>query len=73
MKKPAFRSKFRIWPFILTGAILLALACLIAYVIKFCRVKAVIVDGNIHYSDEQISSMVMDGPLGHNTIYLYLK
>ncbi|MCR5594409.1 MAG: FtsQ-type POTRA domain-containing protein [Lachnospiraceae bacterium] len=73
MKKSAFRSKFQIWPYILTAVIVIAIVAAIVCVLRFCKVKAVIVDGNIHYTDEMISNMVMDGPLGDNTIYLYLK
>ncbi len=69
------RDRIRVpaWPYILTGTILLVLICAIACVIKFCHVQAVIVDGNVHYTDDQIASMVMDGPLGDNTVYLFLK
>ena len=73
MKKSISRSKVPIWPYILTGSIILILILAVALVLRFCRVKAVIVEGNIHYSDDQIAAMVMDGYLGDNTIYLYLK
>ena len=33
----------------------------------------VTVTGNKHYTDEQIRDIVMDGVLGHNTLYLYFK
>ncbi|MBO4899804.1 MAG: FtsQ-type POTRA domain-containing protein [Lachnospiraceae bacterium] len=73
MKKKSSRVKVPVWPYILTGTIILVLAISIACVIRFCHVKAVIVDGNIHYSDDQIAAMVMDGFLGDNTVFLYLK
>ena len=73
MKKKASRVKVPVWPYILTGTIILVLAISIACVIRFCHVKAVIVDGNIHYSDDQIAAMVMDGFLGDNTVFLYMK
>ena len=73
MKKGTSRSKVPVWPYVLTGAIILFLVLTVVLILKFCRVKAVIVEGNIHYSDEQIAAMVMDGYLGDNTIYLYLK
>ncbi len=73
MKKIRTKVKVPVWPYILTGAIILVLAVAIACVIRFCHVKAVIVDGNIHYSDDQIAAMVMDGFLGDNTVFLYMK
>ncbi len=36
-------------------------------------ITSVTVDGNEHYTDEEISNMVMSGKYGHNSIYLYLK
>ena len=73
MKKKQSRINVPVWPYILTGTIILVLAVAIACVIRFCHVKAVIVDGNIHYSDDQIAAMVMDGFLGDNTVFLYMK
>ena len=67
------REKPQIWPYILTGAVILILAAVIIYIIKYCKVTAVMVDGNIHYSNDEITAMVMDGRFGDNTVYLYLK
>ena len=36
-------------------------------------VKTVIVDGNVHYSDEEITEMVLGGRLGKNSLYLTMK
>ncbi len=72
MKKPG-RTRMRVWPYILSGMIILVIIIAVVCVIRFCHVKAVIVDGNIHYSDDQIADMVLEGPLGKNTVYLYLK
>lgn len=39
----------------------------------YFTVKTVIVDGNVHYSDEEIQEMVLGGKLGKNSLYLTLK
>lgn len=31
------------------------------------------VEGNVHYTDDEIRAFVMEGPLGHNSLYLSLK
>ena len=40
------------------------------YVIKNYTVNNVTIEGNVHYTDEEIADMVMTGRLGHNSIYL---
>jgi len=37
------------------------------------HINTVYVDGSTHYTDEQIRSMVMDGMLGDNSLFLSLK
>ncbi len=37
------------------------------------KVTTVYVEGNIHYTNEQIIKMVTDGPLGDNSLYLRFK
>lgn len=44
-----------------------------AYIFTKSKVTTVYVDGNVHYSDEEITNMVTEGRLGNNTIYLFLK
>lgn len=56
--------------------ILLLLATLVAvgyYVISSYEIKTVYVEGNVHYSEEEIKGFVMEGPLGSNSLYLSLK
>ena len=36
-------------------------------------VKTVYVEGNVHYTKEEIEEMVMTGPLGNNSLYLSLE
>lgn len=62
------------------GIILLALVILAAAALGVCAyikttytVKTVYVEGNVHYSEDEIKAIVMDGILGDNSLYLSLK
>ena len=58
-------------PIVLVCLMLLALLAGAAfYVLERYRVETVYVDGNIHYTKEEIMDIVMDGPLGDNSLYL---
>jgi len=43
------------------------------YIEKNYKIKNVTVDGNIHYTDEEIMDIVMEGIFGDNSLYLSLK
>ncbi|MBQ6806003.1 MAG: cell division protein FtsQ/DivIB [Lachnospiraceae bacterium] len=43
------------------------------YIMKNYTITTVYVEGNIHYTNEEIMEMVMDGPYGHNSIFLSMK
>ena len=43
------------------------------YLKKIYTIRNVYVEGNIHYTQEEIQEIVMDGPLGDNSLYLSLK
>ncbi|MCR5310991.1 MAG: FtsQ-type POTRA domain-containing protein [Lachnospiraceae bacterium] len=43
------------------------------YITKNYTVNNVIIEGNVHYTDEQIIDLVMTGRFGHNSIYLSYK
>ena len=43
------------------------------YFLNTYTIKAVYVEGNIHYTQEEIKEMVMEGALGNNSLYLSLK
>lgn len=43
------------------------------YLLSHYSVTTVYVEGNLHYTTEEIQSMVMEGPLGHNSLYLSMK
>lgn len=43
------------------------------YVWDMHTVRTVYVEGNVHYTEEEIKALVMDGALGHNSLYLSMK
>lgn len=49
------------------------LSAAILYIDQNYKIKNVYVDGNVHYTDEEIMDIVMEGPLGDNSLYLSLK
>lgn len=53
--------------------VLAALAGAGYYVKTTYTVKNVYVEGNVHYTEEEIKEIVMDGPLGDNSLYLSMK
>ncbi len=69
------QKKKRIWPIILL--ILFCMTGLVLgagyYILSTYTIKNVYVEGNVHYTQEEIQAIVMDGPLGNNSLYLSLK
>ncbi|MCR4990393.1 MAG: FtsQ-type POTRA domain-containing protein [Lachnospiraceae bacterium] len=62
--------------FIISGLLsvfTIALFIAIVYVLVNYKVNTVYVEGNVHYSNEEIMGMVMDGPLNDNSIVLSIK
>ncbi|MCH5257356.1 MAG: cell division protein FtsQ [Lachnospiraceae bacterium] len=53
--------------------ILIALVISYVYIIENYTITTVYVEGNIHYTNEEIMDMVMNGRYGHNSIFLSLK
>lgn len=45
----------------------------VLYFLSHYNIKTVYVEGNLHYSTEEIQSIVMEGPLGNNSLYLNFK
>lgn len=43
------------------------------YVLDSHTVQTVYVEGNVHYTQEEIEALVMDGMFGHNSLYLAMK
>lgn len=59
---------------ILVVVLMLAAACGAAYyLLTAYRVENVYVEGNVHYTQDEIESFVMNGRLGDNSLYLSLK
>ncbi|MCH5248975.1 MAG: cell division protein FtsQ [Lachnospiraceae bacterium] len=53
--------------------ILITLVVSYVYIIDNYTITTVYVEGNIHYTNEEIIDMVMNGRYGHNSIFLSLK
>lgn len=58
---------------ILVLCLLLAGLGALGYVKKAYTIRTVYVEGNVHYTEEEIKSIVMDGFFGDNSLYLSLK
>lgn len=43
------------------------------YLLETYTIETVYVEGNLHYTQEEIQDIVMEGPLGNNSLYLSLK
>ncbi len=57
-----------------TAVLIIVLLLLGGYsLLHFFTIDTIIVEGNVHYSNEEIQEMVMGGKLGHNSIYLSMK
>lgn len=69
-----YRSRKRIMIIIAAAAVFLAaLAGAAFYIRENYTVHTVYVEGNVHYTEEEIKSIVMEGPLGDNSLYLSTK
>lgn len=73
-QKVRFGRKKRIA--VLSAILCFIMAVLIAgyiYIIENYTITTVYVEGNIHYTQEEIMDMVMEGRYGHNSLFLSLK
>lgn len=52
---------------------ILLLICVGWYVLDVHTVRTVYVEGNVHYSEDEIKTLVMEGPLGDNSLFLSMK
>ncbi len=61
--------------FIFLGILFLFILAAVAllYVDTHYKIRNVYVDGNVHYTDEEIMDIVLDGPMGDNSLYLSIK
>ena len=57
---------------VIIGILLLALGGAVALHSVY-TVRTVYVEGNVHYTEDEIMEIVMSGPLGDNSLYLSLK
>lgn len=73
VKEKAPKSPLWIMTMVILGMMLLGLLGGYYYVIKNYTVTTVYVQGNVHYTNEEIMEMVMDGYYGDNSIFLSLK
>lgn len=48
-------------------------AGVLVYLHTTYTIRTVLVEGNVHYTEEEIKDIVMDGVLGDNSLYLSLK
>ena len=71
MEKRSFK-KIMMWLIIMMIILILICAGILLIKEKF-KVSIVDIEGNEHYSTAEIRDIVMDGPYGDNSIYLYLK
>lgn len=69
-----YRSRKKTGIKILVAAVILAgILGAVYYVLHTYTIRNVYVEGNVHYTVEEIEAIVMDGPLGNNSLYLSLK
>ena len=69
-----YRSRQKIIIIITAAAVLLAaLAGVVFYFRENYTVHTVYVEGNVHYTEDEIKDIVMKGPLGDNSLYLSMK
>lgn len=62
------------WVILILAALVLAAALGAGnYILSAYRVNTVYVDGNFHYSNQEIEEMIMGGILGKNSLYLSYK
>lgn len=72
-RRPA-RRRIRIKYILLILLILLLIvAGIVLYILNVYHVKTVYVEGNIHYTEDDIKNIVMEGRLGDNSLFLSLK
>lgn len=67
------RYRFAMKKAALTGAIVLVIGLGGLLLSQFFTIDTVIVEGNIHYSDEAIQEMILGGRFGRNSLYISAK
>lgn len=64
------RWMVKVLAFLTAIAILLGI---VYYLVSTYTIKNVYVEGNLHYTNQEIKEIVMEGPLGNNSLYLSLR
>lgn len=67
-KLPKIKSNY--W--VIAGIVALVL-CIFLFLMDRCTIKTITVEGNVHYSNDEIVAMVMKNKLDHNSLYLSMK
>lgn len=70
-RKTRSKRKKRIVVLVLLAVTALCLGG-VYYLLQTHTITTVYVEGNLHYTKEEIQDMVMEGPLGNNSLYLSL-
>ena len=73
MNLERLRFRRRLTLLIVSGIIIASLTALGIFFWEYFKVETFLVEGNYHYSDEEIVGMLEDGPLSGNSLYLYFK
>ena len=72
-KKKLDINMYRLRNLSITVIVLAVMLGILYFAFHYFTVKTVTVEGNVHYSDEEIQEMVLGGRLGRNSLYLTLK
>lgn len=67
------RKKKWHWQMLVALSLIAAILGVCYYLLSTYSVTKVDVEGNIHYTKEEIEEIVMGGPLGYNSLYVSLK
>lgn len=68
-----YRSRRKSIIIIAAAVLLAALAGGGFYIRENYTIHTVYVEGNVHYTEDEIKAIVMEGPLGDNSLYLSMK
>ena len=72
-KKKKKKEKTGIGKSILILGIAIAIFCVFLLIMERYTVRTITVEGNVHYTNDEIVNMVMVNRLDHNSLYLSLK
>ena len=67
------RSRKRNSKFSVGMGVAVLICCILLFLMSWFNVKTITVEGNVHYSNDEVVAMVMKNKLDHNSLYLSLK